>query len=176
MMTNPSVLRKLESGVFKIVVNNDKIHVPGREYNVHHLYVVGFHRANLKLYGSRVKGEIEYSGEPRINYDGDLLSVGFGREPKVVYMYDEELEITSDRVNGISTPLNLRIYEDGGHTVIVNEKHSFKGNEVHVNVVGSNSILNLLIYPMKIMWIYMPKASISIEKRDDVVMIMCSEN
>jgi len=176
-MKNPNILRRLEFSFFKILVNNERVSTStGHEYNTHHVYLVGFSKARLKLYSSSVKGEIEYTSEPKLSIDEDVFHAVVGREPEVKRSISEEYISRSKIFAGTSMPFILRIQEDGEYLVTVNNKHYMKGEKIGLEVIGGDSsILNLLIYPIKIMWIYMPRARFKLEDENGSLDIRISK-
>ncbi len=174
-MTNPSVLRKLESGFYKVVINNDKVYVPEREYNAHHVFLVGFSKAEINLYGSKVRGEIDYGFIPMIDFSDEVLSITSSKQPRIIHKYEEKLKIKDNMLKGESKPLSIRISEETEYIVSVNEKHVYKGDNIEVKFTGFNSVLNMLIYPLRIIWIYVPHGYINLSRGKNTVKIEVNE-
>jgi len=171
-MTNSSILPKLESGVFKIVVRNDKVYVQDREYDTQHTYLVGFKKISLAIQEGRVNGEIECDREPTIEFQDEVLSIFCSDHPAVSKSYAEELEASSTMLRGFTKPLSMRISEEVEYFITVNDKYTYCAFNIALNIVGEDTVVNMVTYPLKILWIYLPKAYVELLKKGEVVEVL----
>ncbi|MET1159987.1 MAG: hypothetical protein ABWW65_03410 [Thermoprotei archaeon] len=166
-MTRSEVLHGIESGFYKILIQNDKIKTSdSREFHVKHLYLVGFKNAQLKIEPNGIYGEISYDSEPQLDLLGEVLSIVNGSEPEIRQDFINETVSSKKQelITGYSTPFILKVNEDKTFFTIINNKYYTRSDSIELSINTENSgILNILIYPMKILWTYLPRARFKIE-------------
>ncbi len=165
-MTNSKVLRNIEENNYKILINNNKITSNDREYRVNHLYLIGFNKAILNIYKNSLKGDIEFMRKPEVTIYDEVLDIRLNNEPKLDLRYRENLRKQDEKLCGISTPLVIKISENDLFTVMVNEKYIYRGEKINLNISIENGILNILIYPFKVIWLYVPRSNLKLMKNN----------
>lgn len=174
-MTNPHVLRRLESQFYKVVINDDKVYVLEKEYSVQHVFLTGFNKAEIILRNIRLKGVIDFENIPDIDLNDEILTIASRKQPRIIHKHDEKLVMRNNLVEGESKPLSIRISEDEEYIVSINSNHVCRGTNISVNISANNPILNVLIYPLKIIWIYIPYGWIKLSREKENIEINIRE-
>jgi len=175
-MASTGTVSKLESGVFRIAVRNGRVLLPDKEYDVHHVYVVGARGVNISFKDGKITADFECDKTPIPEYQDEVLSIFCGDHPAVSRNYVEELESGAGLLRGFTKPLSMRITEELEYfiTITVNEKHVYKASEIALKASGDNIVVNMVSYPMKIAWIYVPEARIELVEKEGFVEIKIS--
>jgi len=175
-MASTGTVSKLESGVFRIAVRNGRVLLPDKEYDVHHVYVVGAKGANISFKDGRITADFECDKTPIPEYQDEVLSIFCSDHPAVSRNYVEELESGAGQLKGFTKPLSMRITEELEYfiTITVNEKHVYKASELALKASGESIVVNMVSYPMKIVWIYVPEARIELVEKEGFVEIKIS--
>lgn len=176
-MSKSSTLN-VKTEFFKISINNEKIGTPNYEYSVHHVYLFGFKKANITVTLERINGEIEYTDTPYIDLDNDTITFKYGEEPFIKHVFREIVENIEENssLTGFFEPLYIRVSNENNLYTNINNTHTFNANQIDLSIKGTRSIINILIYPLKLLWIYSPKARIEVSKMSDKLILKIEES
>lgn len=182
-MNNSSVLSRVNVRLFKITINNGRVELPdsghsARLYEVKHLYLSNFSRAKVNISVDRVEGEVEYADRPAVNFlDDDVLTISMGAQPAIKRVFSERIfaNRSGSRLAGEFDPLSIRVSDEGSLVVHVNNKFIYSCEEAGVAISGFSSILNMLIYPFKLAWIYSPRARMDLINENNRLLVNIEE-
>lgn len=168
----------VKTDLFKININNERVKTPNYEYSIHHIYLYGFKKAIIIITEDRVTGEIEYTEIPLIDIDNDTVTFKQGEEPVVKHDFTEIIEnlVENSVLTGYFEPLYARLTNENNLLLVVNNKYVFNTDEIELLINGSNSIINILVYPIKLIWIYSAKARVEINKSNNKLVFKINEN
>ncbi|MEM0380680.1 MAG: hypothetical protein QW607_00145 [Desulfurococcaceae archaeon] len=173
---NDSNTLDVKSKYFKITIKNERVKTPSYEYSAHHIYLYGFKKADISVSQDRVYGEIEYTDIPFIEIDNDILSIQYNDEPVVKHELNELIKmfIENKSLHGLLEPLHVKMSSENSLNLLINDKYRFNASEINLSIEDNYSIVNILIYPLKLMWIYSPKALVKIDNVDDKIVLKIS--
>jgi len=174
-VSKPSILKRLESKIFKVMFKNDKITLLDRDYMVQHVYAHGFKRARITLDSIKISGELEYEHEPSTEIAEDVLVISYSNPPIIKHDYVENITVGDNALQGISEPLSVKIDYENKYHVLINDKYSFKNETVELTVNNSEAVVNILIYPVRIIWLYVSRGSIKLSMEDEKIVVHIDE-
>jgi len=174
-VSKPGILKKLESKIFKVVIKNDKINLLERDYTFQHVYAHGFTRARISLDSVKINGELEYNHEPSTEIVDDVLVISHSNPPLIKHDYIENIKVSDNALQGSSEPLSVKIDYENKYHVLINDKYSFKNEAVELMVDNPEAVVNILIYPVKIVWLYVSRGSIKLSVEDEKITIHIDE-
>ncbi|OYT37856.1 MAG: hypothetical protein B6U89_06750 [Desulfurococcales archaeon ex4484_58] len=168
-MTKSNIIREIESNLYRIEVINDKIILPSGEQHANHIYVVKPLRASLSFTIDKLSAEIEYFDKPNIFNEQDLVYIYMDKLSIKKRVEEEKIKIYGKSLVGYSKPLILRIREEYDLLLTINDKYFFRANKIELDVKDVESILNILVYPLKIAWIYIADGKVSLKSSDEKI-------
>lgn len=159
----------------KVVLINERVVIGHREYIVEHLFAHGLRSADIVFNKSSIEGTFIYSDQPLLNYEDNTLILGLN-ENKLTYgeASEEILYSGSDEARIYSKPLYVRLVSDGDKVVVsINGKRSYEASKVYLHLESSDqvSVVNILVNPVKILWLSIGEAYVRIVYGRDHVKI-----
>jgi len=174
-VSKPGILKKLESKIFKVLIKNDRVNLLDRDYTIQHVYAHGFTRARITLDSIKINGELEYDHEPSTEIIDDVLVISYSNPPLIKHDYIENITISDNTLQGSSEPLSVKIDYENKYHVLINNKYSFKNEAVELTINNSEAVVNILIYPVRIIWLYVGKGSINLSVEYEKIIIHIDE-
>lgn len=162
----PDLVKNVDAERFRIVVDNEKTLIDGNEYSVEHIYLSGLKIAEISFNKSRVRGTFVFSDKPNVTIGEDIIVVNKGLSIDNVKVNEEVISDDAVLMELCSKPVVLRVTCEADEcTLYLNDKRSYVGEKIYISVRNENnfSVINMLLNPVKITWIYLSESKIKVK-------------
>ncbi|MEM0356005.1 MAG: hypothetical protein QXT88_00185 [Desulfurococcaceae archaeon] len=177
--TAPNLVSGTSKPSVKVIFSNERVIVGHKEYIVEHVFVYGLKSADIVFNKSSVEGSFIYSDQPYTSYVDNTLILGLN-ENKLICgdAFEEVIYSSNDEIKIFSKPLYVRLVSDGDKvTVYLNGRRSYEANKVYLHVEHSNHsiVINILVNPIKILWLSIEEALIRLILSKDTIRIQITK-
>lgn len=170
----PDLLKGVDIDLYKVVIDNEKVVLDGNEYSVNHLYISGLYRSEIVFDKNKVRGVVLFSDKPGVTIGEDIIIVNKGLSIGNVKAVEEVINGNGSSLELMSKPATIRVVcESEKCCLYINDNRSYLCEKIHINVRNEKavSVINVLLNPIKIMWIYLEEARIKVKASSDQVFV-----